>query len=314
MKRHIYEGNFDPTWYAERTDRNIGWITREEQQMLLSKTVGIAGCGGMGGLIAQILLRLGIGHIKIADCEVFDVSNINRQFGALQTTVGKSKAQETARLLRETADDTKLTVYEDGITEETVDDFLSQCDIVCDEIEFWAVGSRILLHQRARALGVSVFNCNTVGWRTHLFFFTPESGTMEACLGMEYEAARNLQEKIAERRATPDEIQIVMDAVIRGLIPILPEYSADTEKYSTVETAKRRLFEEGKATIIATNPPMASGFVANRVLMHLLADSPIPRTIVAPPAMPGYLLFDAALMETAIVCEAWWNDTREVSL
>src|SRR5690606_20489470 len=60
------------TYYNARVDRNIGWITPEEQSMLKHKTVGISGCGGMGGLLAQILLRAGIGHIKIADNSAFD--------------------------------------------------------------------------------------------------------------------------------------------------------------------------------------------------------------------------------------------------
>jgi len=40
--------DFSQSYYDERTDRNIGWITREEQEMLKNSVVGIAGCGGMG--------------------------------------------------------------------------------------------------------------------------------------------------------------------------------------------------------------------------------------------------------------------------
>ena len=84
--------NPDEEFYRERIDRNIGWITKEEQKMLRTKAIGIAGCGGMGGLLAQIFIRLGIGEIHIADCEVFDVSNLNRQFAAARGTIGVSKA------------------------------------------------------------------------------------------------------------------------------------------------------------------------------------------------------------------------------
>ena len=67
--------NVDDEYYRERTDRNIGWITREEQEMLRKKAVGIAGCGGMGGFLGQILVRLGIGELTICDTERFDISN-----------------------------------------------------------------------------------------------------------------------------------------------------------------------------------------------------------------------------------------------
>ena len=117
-------------YYSERIDRNIGWITQDEQETVRNSVVGIAGCGGMGGLVASILLRLGVGEIRIADCEEFDISNINRQFGAKRSTVGTSKALATARDLRAITDDSTIVVYPQGISEETAEDFLRGCDIV----------------------------------------------------------------------------------------------------------------------------------------------------------------------------------------
>src|SRR5690348_8583872 len=97
--------NSNNKYYTERVDRNIGWISPEEQQFLKEKTVGISGCGGMGGLLAQILVRAGVGTIKIADNSTFDESNINRQFGATRSTIGVSKAAATAKALRSITDD-----------------------------------------------------------------------------------------------------------------------------------------------------------------------------------------------------------------
>src|SRR6202142_2386032 len=186
----------DEAYYTERTDRNRGWITRDEQEILRRSVVGIAGCGGMGGLLASIFLRLGVGEIRIAANEVFDVSNINRQFAAGRGTVGMSKAFETARMARAVTDDTTLVVYPQGIVEQTVVPFLQGCDVVCDEIEFWAVGARILLHRAARSLGICLFNCNTVGFGTRLFLFEPKGYTMEEVLGLTYGEANLLQQKI----------------------------------------------------------------------------------------------------------------------
>jgi len=293
--------NPDDEYYRERTDRNIGWITREEQEILRKSVVGIAGCGGMGGQLAQIFARLGIGEIRIADCEVFDVSNINRQFAAKRTTVGKSKAFETAKAVREITDDFTLVVYSQGICEETVDDFLSGCDVICDEIEFWAVGARILLHQQARKAGISVFNCNTVGFGTRLFFFTPDSGTMEDCLGLTYGEAKELQYKIQNKSADKQEIERVMGSVLNGLVPKVPGYC----KPSELKFILNRLFTEGKAAIIATNPPMATGFLCDHVLFYLLRKSSTKRNIVKPPGMPGYLFFDVGRMEVNIMEQKW---------
>ena len=161
----------DDAYYEERTDRNIGWITKEEQAMLGRAVVGVAACGGMGAQLAEKFLRLGIGEIRIADSECFDISNINRQFAATKNTVGKSKAFETARLLRTITDDTTIVVYPQGISRSTARSFVEGCDVVCDEIEFWCACARIALHQHARICGVPVFVANTVGFGSHVFLY-----------------------------------------------------------------------------------------------------------------------------------------------
>lgn len=293
----------DAAYYHERTDRNIGWITPEEQISLSKSVVGIAGCGGMGGLIASTFVRLGIGQVRIADCEVFDVSNINRQFGAMRTTVGLSKAFETARLIRTISNDNTLVVYPQGITEETVDSFLAGCDVVCDEIEVFALDARILLHQRARARGISLFNCNTVGLSTNLFLYTPESMTMEEATGISYDEAKEMCAQA--RNGDRAQARHIGEAMVRAVLPKVPVYSrhpgADREAFFG------RLYA-GKAPILATNPSLASGFLADRVLLYLLRNSGVRRTVVQTPEMPGYLRLDAWHMQMETVSTGEWLD------
>lgn len=288
-------------YYLERTDRNIGWITRKEQDLLHRSVIGIAGCGGMGGLLANIFLRLGVGEVRIADCEVFDESNINRQYAARRGTIGKSKALETARMVRAVSDDAALVVFPQGITEATADQFVDNCDVVCDEVEFWSLGSRLLLHRSARDAGVTVFNCNTVGFGTRLFRFDPKGYKAEDIVGLSYAEARLLQNAVQSRQASKLEAGELMKRMIRGFVPELPEYCPGDPGHSTVESALDRLITEGRAAIIATNPPMAAGFLADHVLLYLLRNSGIERATVTPPPAPGYLYFDALFMQAKSV-------------
>jgi len=56
-------------------------MTFEEiKHKLSSKTVGIAGAGGLGSNCAAALVRCGVGTIVIADFDVVDATNLNRQF------------------------------------------------------------------------------------------------------------------------------------------------------------------------------------------------------------------------------------------
>lgn len=291
----------DEAYYRERTDRNIGWITAEEQTILQNTVIGIAGCGGMGGKLAEILLRLGVGEIRIADNEVFDVSNINRQFAACRTTIGRSKAIETAKRLRNITDDSTIAVYPQGICEDTVRSFITGCDVICDEIEFWCVGHRILLHRSACEQGVPLFVCNTIGFGSHIFFFTPKSAEMESCLDMSYHTAKALEEKIKNKSATFEEKALVMKNMIRGLFPEWPEYSKIGVGLQNRAAQADRLIKEGKGPILATNPPMAAGFLADRILLYLLRNSLVARDIEPLPVAPGYLYFDAAKMRAVSV-------------
>lgn len=284
----------DDSYYRERTDRNIGWITPEEQDIVRHSVVGVAGNGGMGGLLSVVLLRTGFGEIRIADKENFDYSNMNRQYAARRETIGKSKALETANELRRITDDAKIVVYPEGVTEETVDDFVTGCDLIFDEIEFFAASARILLHERARKSGVPLFNCNVVGFGTRLFLFTPESMTMEGLLGFSYKEALEMEH--AAKNGDTVARERLIAALLEGLVPELPEY-----KMGDRETALRRLVEEGKAPIFGTNPPLSTGFVADRAVLYLLKKAGIAeRNIVDTPPVPAYLLFDAAFMRAHV--------------
>lgn len=55
-------------------------MTFEEIKSILSeKTIGIAGCGGLGSNCAVALTRIGIGKLIIVDFDVIQESNLNRQ-------------------------------------------------------------------------------------------------------------------------------------------------------------------------------------------------------------------------------------------
>ena len=50
------------------------------------------GLGGVGGSAVEMLARMGIGYMTLVDGDLFSESNINRQLGALDSSVGQSKA------------------------------------------------------------------------------------------------------------------------------------------------------------------------------------------------------------------------------
>jgi molybdopterin-synthase adenylyltransferase len=82
--------------YTEQTGRNIGFVTEAQQEQLRLSTVYICGVGGMGGACALALARAGVGRLVMADIDVFEASNLNRQVFAFTDTLGQHKAEATA--------------------------------------------------------------------------------------------------------------------------------------------------------------------------------------------------------------------------
>ncbi|MDB5254641.1 MAG: molybdopterin biosynthesis MoeB protein, partial [Candidatus Nomurabacteria bacterium] len=281
-------------------------IAKEEQKLLYQSVVGVAGTGGMGGHVAQALTRVGVGHIKIADTEEFDVSNLNRQSGANLYTLNKSKALETGRQCRNITEDFRLGIYASGITEASAEHFVQDCDIVCDEVEFWATGSRTFLHQKMRQTDATSFTCSSIGFGTVLTKFNAGSMHMEEVLEMDYSEAMSVQKRISTGTSSREEIERTMTLMLRLAAPIIPEY-CDPEQYSTVEEIKRRLREEVRASIIGTNPLFAAGFLANHIVLELLRrKSPIRRIVPIPPVMPGYVRNDSWLQIYETQVGKWW--------
>ena len=94
-----------------------------------------------------------------------------------------------------------------------------------------------------------------------------------------------------------------MEAVLDAFIPDLPRYFSGPDGEQRNDFILRRLREEGKAPILATNPQCAAGFVANRTLLRMLAADArtAPRSIAVLPPTPGYAVFDAATFDVRIV-------------
>ena len=62
-----------------------------QQLRLLRARVAVIGCGGLGGTVAEILTRLGVGSLRLVDPDSFEEHNLNRQRFATLETLGFPK-------------------------------------------------------------------------------------------------------------------------------------------------------------------------------------------------------------------------------
>ncbi len=82
-----------------RYSRHSSLLTPFEQLTLFNSTVAVAGCGGLGGYVAAMLARVGIGRLVLVDSDRFEESNLNRQLFCTVDTLGMNKAVAIAGAL-----------------------------------------------------------------------------------------------------------------------------------------------------------------------------------------------------------------------
>src|SRR5438270_3334760 len=102
--------------YEEAFSRNLGWLTEWEQQALRGKRIAIAGMGGVGGFHLLTLVRFGIGGFNIADGDVFELVNFNRQAGATLASIGHSKVVVMANSARQINPEVRINGFDQGLT------------------------------------------------------------------------------------------------------------------------------------------------------------------------------------------------------
>lgn len=159
--------------------RNIGWLSKSEQESLAKRRIAIAGLGGVGGAHLTTLARLGIGAFKLADFDAFEVHNFNRQAGAFVSTLGQAKSAVLTRLANDINPDAVVDVFADGVNEDNVDRFLEGVDVYVDGIDFFAMDARRLIFDACHRKGIPALTAAPLGMGVAFLMFDPKGMSFE---------------------------------------------------------------------------------------------------------------------------------------
>ena len=145
-----------------RYARNLGSITRQEQEQLRSRKVCVVGCGGLGGFLLEYLTRMGVGHITAVDGDRFDPTNLNRQILATEDNLGISKAAEAKNRLARVNSDVQVTAVEQFLTAENAAQILAGHHLVLDALD--SIPHRLMLQRICRELQIPLIHGAVEGW------------------------------------------------------------------------------------------------------------------------------------------------------
>ena len=143
-------------------DRTAALIGEEGIEKLHSARVAVFGIGGVGGYVAEALARSGVGHIDLIDADVVTETNINRQIIALNSTLGKPKAEVMRARILDINPEADVRAFNFFYSEETAKAIdLKNYNYIADAID--SVKSKLTLIKRAVSDGTKIVSAMGAG-------------------------------------------------------------------------------------------------------------------------------------------------------
>lgn len=122
-------------------------LNDHELAKLDASHVLIAGLGGVGAYAAEQLVRAGVGEVTIADSDVFQQSNVNRQLMALQSTIGKRKTEVYSSRFRDINPQIKIHEINTYLTDDEIVKLLkNKFTYVVDAIDTLSPKISMIMH------------------------------------------------------------------------------------------------------------------------------------------------------------------------
>ena len=115
----------------------------EIKEVLRDKTVGIAGCGGLGSNCAVALARTGMGKLVLADYDRVEESNLNRQY-FLRDQIGEFKAEALRDMIHRIDDRISIETHIVNLDPESVQTFFADCDVIVEAFDTAAAKQMII--------------------------------------------------------------------------------------------------------------------------------------------------------------------------
>jgi molybdopterin/thiamine biosynthesis adenylyltransferase len=164
----------------KRYSRQIRLFGEDGQEKLKRTSVFIAGAGGLGSVISLYMAAAGFGRIRICDCDIVELSNLNRQILHGNADVGREKALSAYESLTGINPEIEVEAPVETISEENIDQLLQGCDLIMDAMDNFPV--RYLLNRAALQRNIPLFHGAISGYQGQATTIIPGKTACFACI------------------------------------------------------------------------------------------------------------------------------------
>lgn len=196
----------------EEVVNSLGFWTAEEQQVLETARVAVAGLGGAGGMVVELLGRCGVAKWSLADPDRCELANIGRQAGSGYDTIGMHKVDVMTSVLKRVNRESEVQQFHDGVMTQNIDEFLAGADVVLDAIDIEHAWLSVRLGRRAADLGIPMVTALEIGDGCQYTAFRADSA--------EDDASADAYFGTAPGQAVANDTQIET----RALLSFVPHY------------------------------------------------------------------------------------------
>jgi molybdopterin-synthase adenylyltransferase len=173
----------DPVQY-ERYSRQILFapLGEEGQKRLLESRAVLVGCGALGTVVGGLLVRAGVGRLRVVDRDFVELSNLQRQtlFEEADARDALPKAVAAERRLRATNSGVEIEGVVSDLTPENAAELLGGFALILDGTDNFE--TRMLVNDYAVSAGVPWIYAAAVGSYGVTFTVRPGETACLACL------------------------------------------------------------------------------------------------------------------------------------
>ncbi len=178
---HVYTSALKQGVWPFRYVRNRDIVSVEEQLKLAEATVAVIGAGGLGGTVILLLARMGIGHLKVVDCDVFDETNLNRQALSSCDNLDTPKVEAAAAAVAAVNPGVELTALRTVIDNRSATKILSGVDVVVDALD--NAPDRLATEAAAGKIGIPFVHGALAGFDAQLMTIFPQDPGLKLLYG-----------------------------------------------------------------------------------------------------------------------------------
>jgi molybdopterin/thiamine biosynthesis adenylyltransferase len=135
-----------------RYERSLGTLGIAGQARLLASRAAVVGCGGLGGLVVELLARAGVGQLVLIDGDTFSDNNLNRQILCTEADLGKAKALVAAERTKAVNGAVEVSPFPGFLDADNAASLLDGCGVAVDCLDNHR--SRRILFDACARLGI----------------------------------------------------------------------------------------------------------------------------------------------------------------